>query len=72
MYICTGEYKTSHYAVSTGLMAFGKMFAEYISGPIQIKVGYPIFFIIVCLLTIPGMLTILFIPFNEERTRQKT
>lgn len=44
MYIATGEYKTSHFAISTGFMALGMMFPGLISGYIQQAVGYPIFF----------------------------
>ncbi|BAY64823.1 major facilitator transporter [Calothrix brevissima NIES-22] len=66
MYICQGEYKTSHYAISTGLMALGLMLPGAISGTIQQAVGYPLFFILVCLLTIPGMITIFFIPLQES------
>ncbi|BAY94892.1 MULTISPECIES: MFS transporter [unclassified Tolypothrix] len=65
MYICQGEYKTSHYAISTGLMALGLMLPGAISGTIQQAVGYPLFFVLVCLLTIPGMLSIFFIPLTE-------
>jgi MFS transporter, PAT family, beta-lactamase induction signal transducer AmpG len=69
MYICQGEYKTSHYAISTGLMALGLMLPGAISGTIQQAVGYPLFFVLVCLLTIPGMITIFFIPLREEPKR---
>ncbi len=65
MYICQGEYKTSHYAISTGLMALGLMLPGAISGTIQQAVGYPLFFVLVCLLTIPGMLAIFFIPLTD-------
>ncbi len=65
MYAAQGEYKTSHYAISTGFMALGRTLAEVLSGHIQKAVGYPEFFIIVCLLTIPGMLTIFFLPLDE-------
>ncbi|QSJ17799.1 MFS transporter [Nostoc sp. UHCC 0702] len=66
MYICKGEYKTSHYAISTGLMALGLMLPGAISGSIQKAVGYPLFFVLVCLLTIPGMITLFFIPLKES------
>ncbi|MBW4562527.1 MAG: MFS transporter [Mojavia pulchra JT2-VF2] len=69
MYICKGEYKTSHYAISTGLMALGLMLPGAISGSIQKAVGYPLFFVLVCLLTIPGMIAIFFIPLKEEANR---
>ncbi|MBD2666541.1 major facilitator superfamily MFS_1 [Richelia sinica FACHB-800] len=67
MYICQGEYKTSHYAISTGLMALGLMLPGAISGTIQKSLGYPLFFVLVCLLTIPGIITIFFIPLAEEK-----
>jgi PAT family beta-lactamase induction signal transducer AmpG len=65
MYISQGEYQTSHFAISTGFMALGMMFPGLISGYIQQAVGYPGFFILVCLLTIPGMITLFFIPLKE-------
>lgn len=70
MYICQGEYKTSHFAISTGIMALGMMVPGLISGYIQAKFGYPLFFVLVCLLTIPGMITLFFIPLNEDKNRQ--
>ncbi|MCJ8279346.1 MAG: MFS transporter, partial [Rivularia sp. ALOHA_DT_140] len=66
IHICKGEYKTSHFAISTGLMAFGLMLPGAISGVIKDAVGYPLFFVIVCLLTLPGMATIFFIPIDDE------
>ncbi len=62
MYSATGKYKTSHYAISTGIMALGMMLPGFISGWLQQSLGYRSFFIIVCFLTIPGMLTIPFLP----------
>ena len=62
IYSANGKYKTSHYAISTGIMALGMMLPGFISGYVQQAVGYRIFFIIVCLMTIPGMMTIPFIP----------
>ncbi|MEH2127557.1 MFS transporter [Nostoc sp.] len=66
MYICQGEYKTSHFAISTGIMALGMMLPGLISGYLQKAFGYPLFFILVCLLTIPGMIALFFIPLKEE------
>lgn len=66
MYVCKGENKTSHFAISTGLMALGLMIPGAISGQIQQSLGYPLFFVLVCWATIPGMLTIFFIPLAED------
>ena len=64
-----GKYKTSHYAISTGIMALGMMLPGFKSGALQQAVGYRTFFIIVCLMTVPGMLTIPFLP--KDRMEKK-
>ncbi len=69
MYSVHEKYKTSHYAISTGIMALGMMLPGFVSGWIQQAVGYRMFFILVCLLTIPGMLTIPFLP-KEKMAKQ--
>ncbi len=61
----SGKYKTSHYAISTGIMALGMMLPGMKSGAIQQAVGYRSFFVSVCFLTIPGMPTI---PFRRRDT----
>ncbi|MEH1812725.1 MAG: MFS transporter [Nostoc sp.] len=66
MYISQGEYKTSHFAISTGIMALGMMLPGLVSGYLQKFFGYPLFFVLVCLFTVPGMIAIFFIPLKEE------
>ena len=66
MYSAAGKYKTSHYAISTGIMALGMMLPGFASGWLQQAVGYEMFFIIVCFMTIPGMLTIPFLPGKKQ------
>ncbi|UKO96555.1 MFS transporter [Nostoc sp. UHCC 0870] len=67
MYISQGEYKTSHFAISTGIMALGMMLPGIVSGYLQSSLGYPLFFVLVCFLTIPGMMTLFFIPLKSDR-----
>jgi MFS transporter, PAT family, beta-lactamase induction signal transducer AmpG len=67
MYISQGEYKTSHFAISTGIMALGMMLPGIVSGYLQSFLGYPLFFVLVCFLTIPGMMTLFFIPLKSDR-----
>jgi PAT family beta-lactamase induction signal transducer AmpG len=69
MYVSRGEYKTSHYAISTGIMALGMMLPGFVSGYIEEAVGYQLFFIIVLLMGIPGILTLLFIPLEEDEVK---
>lgn len=66
MYFVKEEYKTSHFAISTGIMALGMMLPGAVSGYIQQAVGYQIFFIAAFLLAVPGLLTLLFIPLKSQ------
>lgn len=67
VYLSKDEYKTSHFAISTGIMALGMMLPGLISGYLQQVLGYSAFFMLVCLLTIPSMLTLFFIPLSYEK-----
>jgi len=60
------RFKTAHFAISTGFMAMGMMLPGMVSGWIQQGVGYPLFFIIVCVATLPGLATIAFLPLKEK------
>lgn len=66
MYISRGEYKTSHFAISTGIMALGMMIPGFVSGWIQQIIGYQMFFWVVLAMGIPGILTLFFIPLDLE------
>ena len=66
MYAAREPFKTAHYAISTGLMALGMMLPGAASGFLQERLGYPAFFVLVCLLTLPGMASLLFIPGVEH------
>jgi len=69
MYIAKGRYKTSHYAISTGIMALGMMVPGMLSGFLQSALGYTKFFILVLFLTIPGLLTLFFIPLDNPNQK---
>jgi MFS transporter, PAT family, beta-lactamase induction signal transducer AmpG len=66
IYVSKGEHKTSHYAISTGLMAIGMMIPGFISGIVQQSVGYFWLFSLALILGIPGMIPIFFLPFDPE------
>jgi PAT family beta-lactamase induction signal transducer AmpG len=63
------EFRASHYAIATGLMALGLLIPGSISGYLTI-LGYPNFFLISFLASIPGIITILFLPFQETAAAQ--
>ncbi len=64
------EFRTSHYAIGTGLGALFITFAGILSGILQQTFGYFGFFVAACLFTIPGTLTLLIIPMDEEQTKK--
>lgn len=47
MFVSQGKYKTSFYAISTGIMAFGMMLPNMISGKLQMILGYRDFFLFI-------------------------
>jgi PAT family beta-lactamase induction signal transducer AmpG len=50
-----GEHKTAHYAICTGFMALGMMLPGMISGWIQTRIGYPQFFLWICIAAAPSL-----------------
>ena len=55
------KYKTSYFAISTGIMALGMMLPGMVSGYFQEHVGYTTFFLAAFCFSIPGMLLIPFL-----------
>jgi PAT family beta-lactamase induction signal transducer AmpG len=64
------EYKASHYAIATGMMALGLLVPGFVSGHLT-KLGYPTFFLISFFASIPGIITIAFLPFKDDATAQR-
>ena len=52
--VAEGEHKTAHYALCTGFMALGMMLPGMPAGWLQDQMGYPNFFIWVCVATLPS------------------
>ena len=59
-------HKTAHYAICTGFMALGMMLPGMVSGWIQTQLGYPHFFIWVCVCTIPSIITTAFLKIDPQ------
>lgn len=66
MLFAEGEYKTSHYAISTGFMALGMMLPGMASGWIQEQIGYQHFFIWVMICCIPAFIIIPFLKYKNK------
>ena len=54
--IADGNFKTAHYAFGTGIMALSMFIPGFFAGMLQEKMGYELFFIWVCICTIPGII----------------
>jgi PAT family beta-lactamase induction signal transducer AmpG len=67
-----GEHKTAHYALATGFMALGMMLPGMISGYMQERLGYEMFFIYILICTIPSFLTVFFIKIDPAFGLKKT
>lgn len=60
------EFRTTHYAIGTGLGALiVSTIAPALSAIIQSRFGYTGFFISCCLATVPGMIALFLIPLDE-------
>lgn len=66
-----GTFVTSHYAIGTGMGALCIATAGVVSGVLQQNFGYTGVFIAVLFLSIPGLLSILFVPLDESHQRIK-
>ena len=66
MKTCLQEFKASHFAIGTGLMNISGVLAGVISGFLAEWVGYGYFFGISFLVSIPGMILVLFAPFLDR------
>lgn len=66
LYFSKGEFKTSHYAICTGISYLGLMIPGMISGLIADAVGYRTFFIIVCISCAITFLVTAFLKIDPE------
>ncbi|OGP57150.1 MAG: MFS transporter [Deltaproteobacteria bacterium RBG_13_52_11b] len=69
--ISEGEYKTVHYAISTGIMALGMMLPAMSSGWLQEQLGYQNYFLWVMAATIPGFVVTALVKINPESGRKQ-
>jgi PAT family beta-lactamase induction signal transducer AmpG len=69
--VSEGEYKTVHYAISTGIMALGMMLPAMFSGWLQEQLGYQNYFLWVMAATIPGFVVTAFVKIDPEFGKKK-
>ena len=64
--VAPGKYQSAHYAFSTGIMQFGFSLFKWISGDIQVALGYQNFFIWVLAAAIPVAILSQMIPMSAR------
>jgi PAT family beta-lactamase induction signal transducer AmpG len=72
MMVSRGPQKTAHYSICTGFMAAGMMLPGAASGWIQDHVGYPAFFLWVCIATLPGLFLTARLKIDPEYGKRET
>lgn len=66
IYISEGEFKTAHFAITTGFMALGMMIPGMVSGWLQEIIGYQHFFVWVLIATVPAFVVARYIHIDPE------
>jgi MFS transporter, PAT family, beta-lactamase induction signal transducer AmpG len=69
--VSDGPFKTAHYSICTGFMALGMMLPGMVSGWIQSQLGYPHFFVWVCVCTIPSIIVTAFLKIDPSFGRKE-
>jgi PAT family beta-lactamase induction signal transducer AmpG len=64
--VSEGEYKTVHYAISTGIMALGMMVPPWQAAGSRNKMGYQNFFLWIMVATIPGFIVAALVKIDPE------
>jgi PAT family beta-lactamase induction signal transducer AmpG len=62
--VAPGRFPTAHYALGSGVMQLGFIFAKFISGDIQVQVGYSHFFAWTIVCGLPPLLMQFWMPFD--------
>lgn len=70
--VAPGPYQTAHYAFSTGIMQLGFSLFKYISGDIQVALGYQNFFLWVLAAAIPVAVLSRIIPMSAPHLASET
>ena len=71
IYFAEGKYKTSHYAISTGIMALGVSLANWIGGILEKQLGYQHFFVWVLICSVFTFAVVALIKVDKEFGKKK-
>lgn len=71
LFTVKAEYRAAHYAMATALMALGIMLPGCISGFLSSYLGYPLFFFVSFLASLPGIIIIRYLPLKALLARRE-
>ena len=64
--VAPGKHQMAHYAFASGIMNLGVMIPGMMSGFLSEKIGYFLFFVMVMVATVPGIIMALMVPFRYD------
>lgn len=64
--VAPGKHQMAHYAFASGIMNLGVMIPGMMSGFLSEKIGYFLFFVMVMIATVPGIIMALMVPFRYD------
>ena len=64
--LAPGKYQTAHYALGTGVMQLGFMLFKFLSGDVQVRLGYEHFFLWVLACAAPVLLLAIWMPMRSR------
>jgi MFS transporter, PAT family, beta-lactamase induction signal transducer AmpG len=59
---CRREFSASHFAMATSVVSLASTFSGYLSGPLNDRLGHPLFFTVAFLASVPSLILVLFVP----------
>ena len=59
---CRRAFSASHFAMATSVVSLASTFSGYVSGPLNGRLGHPIFFTLAFAASLPSLILVLFVP----------
>jgi PAT family beta-lactamase induction signal transducer AmpG len=59
---CRRAFSASHFAAATSVVSLASTFSGFFSGPLNGRLGHPLFFTVAFLASIPSLLLVLWVP----------
>ena len=59
---CRRAFSASHFAMATSVVSLASTFSGYASGPLNERLGHPLFFTVAFLASVPSLVLVLFVP----------